>query len=91
MRIRTSSDIAALAREARTDAGITQQGLAERAQVSRRWVADFESGKPGVELGKVLRVLAVLGIELDTPLRPAPPPERSALDEHLDNYQRRTR
>jgi transcriptional regulator with XRE-family HTH domain len=76
-------------RDSRQTAGITQEGLAELARVSRRWVADLESGKPGVELGKVLRVLAVLEIDLDAPVRRREgPPDRARLDVLLENYER---
>ena len=89
MRLRTPNDVASLVRDARAAVGITQQGLADRARVSRRWVADLEAGKPGVELGKVLRVLAALDIDLDTPgRRPEPDPDRPGLDAHLENYER---
>jgi y4mF family transcriptional regulator len=76
-------------RDARASAGLTQEGLATRAHVSRRWVADLESGKPGVELGKVLRVLAVLDVDLETSeRRTEPAPDRPGLDAHLDDYGR---
>ncbi len=88
MRIRTPRDIAALVRDTRLAAGITQEGLAERARVSRRWIADLESGKPGVELGKVLRVLAALEIDLDVPARREPAPDRTRLDVLLEDYER---
>ncbi len=39
--------------------------LAKRVGVSRQWVVAFEGGKPGVELGLVLRTLHELGHELE--------------------------
>lgn len=41
--------------------GLTQAELAKRAQVSRKWLVEFERGKPEAQLWKVLDVLSVLG------------------------------
>lgn len=64
MRIRTASEIALLVREARVRQSISQDELAARAGVSRKWVSELESGKDSVELGLALRALNVLGIGL---------------------------
>jgi len=40
----------------------TQTALAERTGISRKWIYQFESGKPTAELGLVLRVLEALGL-----------------------------
>lgn len=50
--------------ELRLDAGLSQQELADRAYVSRKWLSEFEQGKPTVEVSKVLDVLQVLGYEV---------------------------
>jgi y4mF family transcriptional regulator len=47
------------------DLGLNQADLAHRAGVSRKWVYEFEAGKPTVEFGLVLRVLEELGLSLD--------------------------
>ncbi|MBK9387893.1 MAG: helix-turn-helix transcriptional regulator [Planctomycetes bacterium] len=65
MRIRTAKDLGLLAREQRKRRGWGQAELAERVGVSRQWVVAFEGGKPGVELGLVLRTLHELGLELE--------------------------
>jgi y4mF family transcriptional regulator len=51
-------------RRARKDAGLTQQQLAELAELSDRTVREIElgSGTPG--LGSVIVVLTVLGLDL---------------------------
>jgi y4mF family transcriptional regulator len=49
----------------RTDLGLTQATVAARARVSRKWVYEFEAGKPRAELHRMLRVLEALGLELD--------------------------
>lgn len=51
-------------RHARKASGLTQAGLAGLAGTGPRFIGDLERGKPGVEFGKVLDVLAVLGLRL---------------------------
>src|SRR5215216_6656751 len=43
---------------------LTQQKFADLAGVGRRFVSELESGKPTAEIGKVLKVLNALGIDL---------------------------
>lgn len=62
MRHLTPLDIGALARQARTAAGLTQTQLGARIGASRFWVAEFEHGKAGAELGLVLKALRALGL-----------------------------
>lgn len=57
-------DVAAVARGRRLALGLTQADLAARAGVSRQWISAFEAGKPGAELGLVLRLLDALGLKL---------------------------
>lgn len=64
MRLRTVRDIGALVRDRRQAAGLTQDQLAGRSGVSRRWLAAVEAGKPGAEIGLVLRTFAALGVDL---------------------------
>lgn len=49
---------------ARKEQGLTQEGLAERAGVSRAWLAKVESGHRGAEFQRILRVLDALEIDL---------------------------
>lgn len=65
MRIRSIRDIAAAARGRRLDLGLNQAELARRVGVSRKWLVEFEAGKPSAELGLALRVLDELGLVLD--------------------------
>lgn len=55
----------------RRRSGLTQQQLADLAGVGKNLVYQLESGKPGVRLENLLKVLRVLNIELDfrSPLR----------------------
>ena len=65
MRVRSIRDLASAARGRRLDLGLNQAELAERAGVSRKWLVEFEAGKPSAELGLAMRVLDELGLALD--------------------------
>ena len=64
MRIITPEDLAVIAREQRRELGLDQATLARRVGVSRKWIVDFEKGKPSVELSLVLQVLKALDLPL---------------------------
>jgi HTH-type transcriptional regulator / antitoxin HipB len=64
MIIHSIRDLAAAVRGRRKDLGMTQADLAGRAGVSRKWIYEFEAGKPSAEFGLLLRVLDELGLEL---------------------------
>jgi HTH-type transcriptional regulator / antitoxin HipB len=51
-------------RHKRRELGVTQAEVAGLAGVGVRFLSELENGKPTAELGKVLRVLGRLGIEL---------------------------
>lgn len=69
----TVRDLGAAVRRARRAAGLSQQALADRAGVSRQWLSRLESGKgPAAEMGKVLDVLAALGLAVDLVAAPRP-------------------
>ena len=66
MLINTVHQIQVQARGRRTDLGQSQEQVARRAGVSRKWLSDFERGATtAVELPLVLRLLAALDLELD--------------------------
>ena len=65
MLIRNARDIGALIREQRTKVGWDQKTLADHAGVSRLWINEVERGKPGASIGRILKTLAVLGVELE--------------------------
>ncbi len=73
LRIVHAFDIALAVRGRRRQLKLCQSEVARAAGVGREWLVDLEHGKPSVELGLVLRTLAVLGIELDV-LMPRRPP-----------------
>jgi len=63
-KLRTTSDVGALIREQRRTLGLSQADLAGKVGVSRLWINQIENGKAGAGIGLVLRVLAVLGVQL---------------------------
>jgi HTH-type transcriptional regulator/antitoxin HipB len=75
VRTRSINDVAAAVRGRRKDLGLNQAELARRVGVSRKWIYEFEGGKPKAEFALVLRVLDELGLTLDindAPILPAP-------------------
>ncbi|MBA4130671.1 MAG: transcriptional regulator [Hyphomicrobium sp.] len=62
--LRRPEDIAGLIRSRREALGLSQQALAERLSVSRKWVNEVEQGNQTAKLGLVLRALNELGINL---------------------------
>jgi y4mF family transcriptional regulator len=65
MKVRSVRDLAAAVRGRRRDLSLSQAELAVRAGVSRKWIYQFEGGKPTAELRLILRVLDALGLVLD--------------------------
>ena len=65
MRIRTTTDLGAFIRERRTALGMDQVSLAKKAGTSRKWLVEVERGKPGAEIGLILRTLKSLEISID--------------------------
>lgn len=62
---RSPRELGGYVRELRLERELSQSELARRSGVSREWLLAFERGKPNVDLGRVLDVLAVLGMTLD--------------------------
>ena len=52
-------------RERRRELQLTQQDVADLAEVSVRFLHELERGKPGVRLAKLLAVLRALGLHLE--------------------------
>ena len=65
MRIRTATDLGAFIRERRTKLRMDQIALAKKAGTSRKWLVEVEQGKPGAEIGLILRALTSLEISID--------------------------
>lgn len=56
--------LGALVKDARRDRGWSQARLADRAHVSRAWIAKIESGHRGAELEQILRLFAALNLTM---------------------------
>lgn len=64
MTVSTPAEIGALIRDERIRQHLTQTDLAGLADVGITFISQLENGKESAELGKVLGVLAMLGIDL---------------------------
>ena len=60
----TPSQIGEAVRRARKAMGLRQDEFAAAAGVGLRFLVELERGKPTVQLGRVLAVLAAAGLEL---------------------------
>ena len=65
MRLNSENALARAVRAAREEAGLSQQEVADRAGMSRVWVARLEGGAANVTLDSLLRVASVVGMSLD--------------------------
>lgn len=66
-----SNALGRIVREERKAQGLRQQELAAACGVGVRFIVDLEAGKPTLQLGKALQVLATLGcdVSIATPAR----------------------
>lgn len=60
----TAQELGGLVKVRRKKLGLNQSELALACGTGRRFISDLENGKESCELGKTLRVLSGLGIEL---------------------------
>lgn len=51
-----------LIKNTRKSQGLTQEELAGISGTGRRFISDVENGKPNVQIGKLLLVIAALGL-----------------------------
>ncbi len=65
MYIRTARELGGAIRIRRRQLGWSQDALADKVGVSRRWIVTIEQGKPGAEVSLVLRSMNVLGLVAD--------------------------
>jgi len=65
MSIASMKDVAELVRTTRKAQKATQIELAQFANVGTRFVRDVEDGKESVHFGKLMRVLATLGLSVE--------------------------
>jgi y4mF family transcriptional regulator len=62
--IHSADDLGMIIRAVRKSTQVRQDDLAAMVGVSRQFAVDVEKGKPTVQLGRVMRLLKELGIEL---------------------------
>jgi HTH-type transcriptional regulator/antitoxin HipB len=87
--IRSMRGAAAVVRGRRKELGMNQAELARHAGVSRKWIYEFEGGKPTAEFGLLLRVLDELGLVLEVGPAGSTRAGTVDLDAHLDEHRRR--
>lgn len=87
---RQLTQLGAALRNARIEAGLTQDELGDRAGVSRQLVSRVESGSPRGEVGRVAQIAAALGYRLT--VTPRKPPkstnDRKTVKAYLDEINR---
>lgn len=77
-RIQTTADIEDVLRAQRHERSLSQSELAGRANIGRQQISDIESGKSGMRVSSLLRLLDALDLELHVV-------ERTPVeDSHLD-------
>ncbi len=94
MRVSTPRELGLLVRERRHDLRLSQAELADRAGVGRPWLITVEKGHARAELGKLLALLAELGLTLDlspdADVEPGAQPAILDLDTLLDEHDARS-
>jgi y4mF family transcriptional regulator len=65
MKVFSSMDVGKAVRDARKAAGLTQHELAELCNCGVRFLSELENGKPTIELGRAMRVLNTLSLDVE--------------------------
>jgi len=63
-RIFGANDIGSLVRQKRKQLNMTQPQLAVVSGAGVRFISDLENGKPTMQIGKILEILHVLGLDV---------------------------
>jgi y4mF family transcriptional regulator len=71
-RITTAADIGTIVRKIRKEDGLTLANAAALCDVGYRFMSDLENGKETVQVEKVLKVLAALGLNMTIEARKWP-------------------
>lgn len=85
--IGNARQLGAALRAARKQRGLSQEALAERAGVSRAWLARFETGHPASSIAPIFRVLRFLDLGLDIVERKTTAAEETVLAALADRRQ----
>ena len=64
-------ELGAIIRKRRRQLDWDQRYLAERAHVSRQWIVEVEAGKYRAEIGRLLRLLDALDLQMEVAPAPA--------------------
>lgn len=78
--MQTVNDIRLVVLGKRHALGLSQEQVALRAGVSRKWLSEFERGKAKAELGLVLRLLDSLDLEFSVEPKRAIPMSNANID-----------
>ena len=78
--VRTIRDIGLIARDRRKFLGWTQQDLAEKIGSQKKWVVEFEAGKPTLEAGRMMLAINILGLEFNLGEAPTQTGKRASRD-----------
>jgi len=62
--VRTAEDVGRLVRAHRKERDLTLEAVSGRGNLSIRFLSEFERGKETAEIGKVLKALRILGLEV---------------------------
>lgn len=65
MKAYSVKDVGRRVRAARKAAGLTQRELAEASGCGTRFISELENGKPTIELGRAIRVINTLSLDLE--------------------------
>ena len=66
MKVRSITEVGGLIQQQRTDLGLTQAQVADRANVSRDWIISIENGRRlTVDFERLLRTLDTLGLTIE--------------------------
>lgn len=65
MRIKSAADLGAAIRAIRKEKGYTQQELADASGCSIMYLSNLERGKTTAELGIALRIVNLLGMDIE--------------------------
>ena len=76
--VRTTSQLPGLLNAFRKTAGLTQRDVAQRLGVTQHTVSAMERNAEAVSAERLMKLLAILGVDLILRVRPEPPPESPA-------------
>ncbi len=63
-RIQSTGDLGRLVRAHRKDKGLTLETVSGLGNLSTRFLSEFERGKETAEIGKILKTLRTLGLDI---------------------------